>query len=272
MTWPLGTREVERVERRVLGALRCVDATTGAALDRPLRVQGPDGVRIQRNRSGLLVIHKWPQLALHATTFSSAPQDVPVGSLALMLTVSDPLGHYLPRLVRVDLPRDADPANAGQPDSLFRPLNVPMYPSATGPVSANWACIGVNVVEEGSGDALGGVLLRVVADGRLLALGLSDWRGEAWVPVAGVPVTTWSTQPGEVIVTQIQAELQAVADPQSVTRTPQVAVQHGRVPGALPLVDPAGIEAARAGLPQASTLIHLAAGRPLHLSLGIDLP
>lgn len=272
MTWPPGAREVERVERRVLGALRCVDATTGAPLGRPLRVQGPDGARIQRNRSGLLVIHEWPPLALHAAAFPAAPEDIPVGSLPLMLTVSDPLGHYLPRLVRVDLPRDADPANAGQPDSLFRPLNVPMYPSATSPVSANWACVGVNVVEEGSGDALGGVLLRVVADGRLLALGLSDWRGEAWVPVAGVPVTTWSTQPGAVIVTQIQAELQAVADPQSVTRTPQTAVQHGRVPGALPVVDPAGIETARAGLPQASTLVQLAAGRPLHLSLGIELP
>jgi hypothetical protein len=106
----------------------------------------------------------------------------------------------------------------------------------------------------------------------VLALGLSDWRGEAWVPVAGVPVTTWSTQPGAVIVTQIQAELQAVADPQYVTRTPQTAVQHGRAPDALPVVDPAGIEAARAELPQASALIQLAAGRPLHLSLGIELP
>jgi hypothetical protein len=272
MTLLLNAREVERAERRVLGALRCVDATTGAALHRPLRVQAPAGARVQRNRSGLLVIHEWLPLAQHTAAFAAAPLDVAVGSLALMLTVSDPQGDYLPRLVRVALPRDADPANADQPGSLFRPLTVPMYPSATGRVGANWACIGVNVFEAGSGDALGGVLLRVVVAGAVRALGLSDWRGEALVPVAGVPVTTWSTQPGDVIVTQIPAELQAVADPASVLRTPQSAVQQGRAPSVLPLVDPAAIETARVGLPQASALVSLAAGRPLHIALGIDLP
>ena len=78
--------------------------------------------------------------------------------------------------------------------------------------------------------------------------------------------------PGDVIVTQIPAELQAVADPASVVRTPQAVVQLGRVPSALPLVDPVAIETARAGLPQASAVVSLAAGRPLHISLGIDLP
>lgn len=272
MTLLINAREVDRSERRVLGAVRCVDATTGAALDRPLRVQAPPGARVQRNRSGLLVIHEWRPLAPHVAAFAAPPAGVPVGSLPLMLTVSDPLGHYLPRLVRVNLPRDADPANADQADSLFRPLTVPMYPSATGQVGANWACIGVSVFEQGSGDALGGVLLRVVAAGAVRALGLSDWRGEALVPVAGVPVTTWSTQPGDVIVTQMPAELQAVADPAGVSRTPQAAVQLGRAPDRLPLVDPAAIEAGRAGLPQASALVNLAAGRPLHISLGIDLP
>lgn len=272
MTLWFNAREVERAERRVLGALRCVDATTGAPLDRPLRVQAPEGARIERNRSGLLVIHEWPPLALHMAAFTAAPDDVPVGSLTLMLTVSDPLGHYLPRLVRVNLPRDPDPAHAGQADSLFRPMNVPMYPSATGRVGANWACISVSVFEQGSGDALGGVLLRVVAAGAVRAMGLSDWRGEALVPVAGVPVTTWSTQPGDVIVTQIPAELQAVADPASVLRTPQAEVQFGRMPPVLPLVDPAALETARAGLPQASAVVSLAAGRPLHISLGINLP
>ncbi len=272
MTLLLNAREVERVERRVLGALRCVDATTGAPLDRPLRVQAPEGARIQCNRSGLWVIHEWERLAHHAATFAEPPDDVAVGSLTLTLTVSDPLGHYLPRLVRVDLPRDADPANADQPDSLFSPLTVPMYPSATGRVGSNWACLSVSVFELSSGDALGGVLLRVVAAGAVRALGLSDWRGEALVPVAGIPVTTWSTEPGDVIVTQMSAELQAVADPVSVVRTPQGAVQMGRSPSVLPVVDPSAIESAREGLPQASALIGLAAGRPLHISLGIDLP
>jgi hypothetical protein len=272
MTLLLNAREVERVEHRVLGALRCVDATTGAPLEQALRVEAPAGARIQRNRSGLLVIRDWQPLAHHAGAFNSAPGDVPLGSLALTFTVSDPLGHYLPRLVRVDLPRDADPANAGQPDSLFRPLTVPMYPSAAGRVGSNWAGLSVSVFELGSGDVLGGVLLRVVVAGAVRARGLSDWRGEALVPVAGIPVTTWSTGPGNVVVTQIQAELQAVADPARVTRHRPATVQLGRAPKVLPLVDPVAIEAASAGLPQASALISLAAGRPLHVSLGVNLP
>lgn len=271
MTLLLNAIEVERVERRVLGALRCVDATTGAPLEQALRVEAPAGARVLRNRSGLLVIHGWPALERHTAAFANQPGDVPVGSLPLMLTVSDPLGHYLPRLVRVELPRDADPANAAQPGSLFRPLTVPMYPSATSRVGANWASVSVSVFELGSGDALGGVLLRVVAAGAVRALGLSDWRGEALVPVAGIPVTTWSSGPGDVVVTQIPAELQAVVDPFSVTRTPQSVLQAGRAPTAFPLVDPAAIETARAGLPQASVLVSLAAGRPLHVSLGVDL-
>jgi hypothetical protein len=92
------------------------------------------------------------------------------------------------------------------------------------------------------------------------------------VPVAGIPVTTWSTEPGAVIVTQIDATLEAFFDPSSASRTPMADVQAGRTPQQLPRVDPVAIEAARAGLPQASVLVSLAAGRPLHVSLGIAVP
>jgi hypothetical protein len=266
------SRELDRVERRVLGALRCVDATTGAPLNQALRVEAPAGARILRNRSGLLVIHEWAPLADHAAAFVSAPAGPPVGLLALTLTVADPLGQYLSRLVRVELPRDANPANAALPGSLFRPLTVPMYPASTGRIGANWAALSVSLRDAGSGEALGGVLLRVVSGGQVLARGLSDWRGEALVPVAGIPVTTWSAGPGDVIVTQIEATLEAIADPAGVTRTPQAQVISGHAPSSQPLVDPVAIETARAGLPQASAVVSLAAGRPLHVSLGIALP
>ena len=41
-------RELERVESRVLGALRCVDASTGAAVAGRLQVQVP-GASVRRN-------------------------------------------------------------------------------------------------------------------------------------------------------------------------------------------------------------------------------
>ncbi len=266
------SRELERVERRVLGALCCVDATTGAPLNHPLRVGAPLGARIQRNRSGLFVVHDWAPLAHHAPAFQSAPADPPPGDVSLTVTVSDPSGHYLSRLVQMPLPRDPASANVGMPDSLFRPLMVPMYPSATSRLGANWAALSLSLRAAVGGDALGGVLVRVLNGTQVLARGLSDWRGEALVPVAGIPVTTWSAEPGDVIVTQIEVTVEAFADPASITRTPQADVVGGRAPLLLPLVDPAALETARAGLPQASTVVSLAAGRRLHVSLDIPLP
>jgi hypothetical protein len=265
------SRELDRVERRVLGALRCVDATTGAPLRYALRVDAPAGARIQRNRSGLFVIQEWAPRADHATAFLNPSPGAPMGLLSFTLALSDPTGHYLPRLVRVELPRDASPANVELPGSLFRPLQVPMYPSCIGRLGPNWAALSVSLSAAGSGDALGGVLLRVVSDGQVLARGLSDWRGEALVPVAGIPLSTRSAGPGDVIVTQIDATVEAIADPASVTRTPQADVISGRTPSVRPLVDPVALESARAGLPQASVPVSLAAGRPLHVSLGIPL-
>lgn len=263
---------LDRVERRVLGAFRCVDATTRASLHLPLRLVTPPGTRIARNRSGLFVIHDWPPLDTHTQAFAEAPATPLPGSQPLSLSVSDPLGHYLSRRVRLALPRNADAAMAADPASIFVPVEVPMFPSGTASVGANWAGLRVSLRDTGSDDALGGVLLRVLSGGQVLARGLSDWRGEALVPVAGIPVTTWSAGPGDVVVTEIDATLEAYFDPASATRVARAQVLAGRSPDVLPLVDPVAIEDARAGLPQASVAISLAAGRPLHVSLGIDVP
>ena len=205
-------RKRERVEHRVLGALQCSDATTLVPLDTPLTLAG-DGVELVRNRSGLYVIWEWTGLAAHAPAFDSPPPVPAFGSEPLDLSVQDPSGRYLPRRARIALPRDPSPANAENTQSLFRPIDVPMYASPNAKVGANWVVLRVNVRETATRDALGGALLRVVSNGRVLARGLTDWRGEALVPVAGVPVTTWSDDPTAVIVTEIAASLEAVFDP-----------------------------------------------------------
>jgi hypothetical protein len=265
-------RERERVERRVLGALRCVDASTGAALAQSLRVEPPVNATVRPNRSGLLVVHGWAPLAAHAAAFEAPPPGAPGSAGVLELALHDPSGQYLARRVRLPLPRDADPARAHEVDALFQPLRVPMYRAPSAGLSLQWAALRVSLAALATGDALGGVLLRVVRDGTVLARGLSDWRGEALVPVVGIPVTTWSTEPGAVVVNEIAATLEAIADPARTVRTPLARVRAGLAPSPLPLADPAAIESARAGLPQASAPVMLAAGRPLHLSLGIALP
>jgi hypothetical protein len=264
-------RERERLERRVLGALRCVDATTLAPVDDPLFISAP-GARLVRNRSGLYVIRSWTRLAAHEDAFDEPPALPPVGSESLRVEIRDPHGRYLARRIAIALPRDPSPAGADGAGSLFRAVDVPMYPSASAPVSANWVELRVTVRETASGDALGGALLRVVADSRVLARGLTDWRGEALVPVSGVPVTTWSTEPDAVVVTEIAGSLECYVDAAGATRTPAANVRAGMAPDHPPLPDPQAIDDARATLPQSITPVVLAAGRSIAVAITVTVP
>lgn len=128
-------RELERHEWRVLGALRLVDATTRAPIERGLQIEAP-GAKLVRNRSGLYVIHRWSALAAHESEFQSPPAQPPIGSQSLAIRVSDPSGNYLPVAAQVALPRNPDPALADTDGSLFQPAVVPLYPSASAPVGA----------------------------------------------------------------------------------------------------------------------------------------
>ena len=260
--------ELERFEWRVLAALRPVDATTGATIDTSLRITG-DGARIVRNRSGFHVVHEWTRLAAHATQFLQPPASPAPGSETLQLRIDDPSGRYLPRLATLGLPRNPD---RDAPDSVFAALDIPLYPAPSAALGTNWCALRVSVSAQPSGDVLGGALLRVIAGGQVLARGLSDWRGEALVAVAGVPVTTWSADADAVVATHVDAVLEVCHDPAAGSRSPLAAVRDGRPPAALPRVDPADLETRRATLPSAQADVQLRARASLSLNLGLDLP
>jgi len=264
-------REIDRVEWRVLGAVRFTDATTGAPVERVLRVDAP-GASLVRNRSGLYVIRRWDELAAHESEFLSPPSVPAPGSRTLRLSVTDPAGDYLSVAAQVRLPRVSDPAHAADADSLFQPAVVPLYPSASAPVGANWAVLRVSLSEAASGDALGGALLRVRSNGAVLARGLTDWRGEALVPVVGVPVTTFSEDADAVVISEINVSLQAAFDPASGSRTPAAQVRAGRPPAVPPLVDPVALESVFDALPRTQMALAIAARRSQRAVLSIDLP
>ncbi len=268
---PLRFRPLEDAVRRALGALRFVDANTGALLREPLDVVVA-GARLRRNRSGLWVISDVAALQAHGAAFDAPPALPAPGSITLQLQVGDPSGRYLPRSATLALPRDAALANAGLPGSLFRAIDLAMFPSPAAPTSANWALLRVSVVEAASGDALGGALLRVTRNGDTLARALSDWRGEALVPVPGVPVTTWSAGPGAVVVSEVAANLDVVFDAALGSRLPMAGVRAGTPPQQLPVVDPDDLNARRAALPGALRAVQLAAGRATSLFLPLALP
>lgn len=262
----LQLRERESVERRVLGALRCVHGTTGVPLESPIDVRVA-GATLRRNRSGLHVITEVAtpiDLAAHTRAFAAPPDTPTVGSVPFLAVLRDPAGEFLPRSASFTLPRDPRPDRA---DSVFTPIDIPLYPTAGAALGVNWAVLRVRVCELASSDALGGALLIVRGNaGRELARGLTDWRGEACVPVPGVPVTTWSTAPGAVVVSEIPAEVELVYERRQGSRVPALDVDAGRAPVrlALPDVD----DLAR----RARTLHPTAITQPVRLASGRSEP
>ena len=186
----------ERIDQRVLGALRLVDRATALPVTGRLRL-GSESARVARNLSGLYVIQRAEGLGAHTAAFQRPPATPAIGSLTHAFTIEDPSRRYLPRRVSLRLPLDPDPGLAGQEGSLFTPRDVALYPAANAGLSPNWSTLRVFV---GRGadpvSPVRGALLRVVAraDGRVLASGISDDNGEALVIVPGIPVTRFADE------------------------------------------------------------------------------
>jgi hypothetical protein len=147
-------RQVD-IDRRVLGALRCVDVNTRLPIDRPLRIDAP-GLVFRRNRMGDFVITRAPgpffitgnpepvDLDAHTHQFTDAPAAPAVGSVSIDLRIAEdshpalPFDEllqqsvsirYLPRSFSIALPRDPAPDNIDSSDSLFQPMEVGLHPS-----------------------------------------------------------------------------------------------------------------------------------------------
>jgi hypothetical protein len=269
-------RELERVEHRVLGALEFVDATTGARIRSLLRLRvlaPPDAARFVRNPGQLYVLHGWAPLAAHETAFAQPPAAPAVAALALELAVEDPSGEYLPRRLTMRLPRDPNPANRNDPASLFQPQRVELMRSASARLGANWSCIELRVAAQGSDAALGGALIEVRSTaGTLLARGLSDWRGEALVPVAGVPVTTWSEGVGDPVTTVTSARVRVFFVPALGSVVARAAVLAGQPPATLPAPDTDALSSHPDVLASAPIEVLLAARRSQSLAVVLSLP
>ncbi len=188
---------LEHIDRRVLGALRLVDAPSEALIRGPMSVQA-EGAQFVRNRSGLYVITRAPGLEHHAQAFEEPPDDPPNASVELEVTVTDPAGDYLPRAVSVALPLDSDPEHVDEEASLFRPIDVVMYSAPKAQIVANRSAVRASVWQVGAGNgrrSIPGALLRVVReeDEQVLARGLTDTRGEGLVCITGIPITSFAT-------------------------------------------------------------------------------
>jgi hypothetical protein len=215
----------EAVSHRVLGAVRLIDAATGAQANDSFQVSAP-GLKFARNRIGYYVIYgadRPEELREHADAFEQPPDTPPIGDETFSGQIIPAGRFYLPRGFSLDLPRDADPTHSDQPTSLFRPVDVQMYPAATSSVDPGWAVIRATARGTQAGQQprpLGGALIRVLdAADNVIARGMTDWRGriagEALVVVPGIPVTISSggNGGGPVLTHEIDVTLQVIFDP-----------------------------------------------------------
>ena len=247
---------LEHVDRRVLGAVRFVDGATGVTVQDALVVTAP-AVRWIRNRLGWYVIADAPGLAAHTDAFLAPPPAPPLETVVVTMTVRDPSGRYLARRHTLRLPRDPDPAHADASGSLFRPIDVALFSTPATRPPVGWAVVRASVTVAGTGAPIAGALVRVVrtSDARHLASGLTDDRGEAIVPVPGIPITTSDDGPGPVVATEIEVTLEAIVDP-----------------AASDVPDPDDLEARRAALVVTTASAMLASRRVLVTSFAVTLP
>ncbi len=209
---------IERVERRVLGAISFRDAATNLRILNSLRIEA-ESVRFVRNRSNCYVITAAPNFQAYVDSFAAQPiapdpQSIVTESVAVEIKVSDPRGNYLPRRSTIRLP--LDPATA-KPESggwLFESIDVPLFPAPASGTVPGWAIIRATIREEGTTDRLPWALIKVrrAGNSQLIAVGLADERGEALVPVPGIPVTASDTGTGAVLTSEIEVSLEAIFD------------------------------------------------------------
>lgn len=247
---------LEHIDRRVLGAVRFLDAATRLPITEPLLIDAP-GARLRRNRMGDYVIFDAPGLAAHTAEFLQPPALPAAGSVPLELTVSDPAGEYLPQRVVIRLPRNSD---AAANDAVFRPIETPLYLTPAARTAAGWALVRAAVVRAGTTQALAGALIRVLdrnANNAVLARGLSDARGEALVAVPGIQITNWNQDPGDgpVTIPQIAVRIEAIFD-----REAQGAP------------NPQALEDRRVQLATSAQDAELVAGQTLVTTLPVNLP
>ncbi|WP_426752919.1 hypothetical protein [Myxococcus sp. Y35] len=182
---------LDRTESRALAAIRFLDAETQRPLTEPVTLAG-QGLRFARNVRGLHVVTDAPGFSSYAASFE-LPDPLP-DAATFTLVVSDPSRRYLDRSFTLELPRNATPPPTGQPlppDSVFRPVDVTLYPSPLMRPSARSAVVRLRVVDVNDLPVPGALVSLSLAEPEITRWGLSNERGDALILVPGIPIADW---------------------------------------------------------------------------------
>jgi hypothetical protein len=131
---------------------------------------------------------------------------------------------------------------------VFKTVDVALYPSPTAATASGWAVIRATVLAAAATPGerprrLPWAWIRVVreaigSNGFLPApaFALADWRGEALIAVAGLPVTTWDGS--STLAAQVSVRLEVVFDARLTPLPEQIDWLHFRDPNAGYLPNP----------------------------------
>lgn len=248
------------IDRRALALLALVDGFGRPVLG-PVEVATP-GVRVIGKPGGRIAVLEAPGFAAYCAAFIEPPASPAVRSRGLALDLVPADAALLPRRVTLRLPRDPDPAQRGDPRSVFQPVEVvlPASPRVRG--DGNACILRASVRRAGDGFLVGNALVRARSeDGSVSALGVTDAAGEAALVFPALPVAF--AGPGGSTAAGVAARAIVQVEPASAVFTAPDQVLAARRAAALRregLLDPDGFPA-----PQAA---EFAAGQPVQLGAG----
>lgn len=202
---------MESVDRRILGAFRCVDAVTQNAIPDPLPVRSGD-LLLRANRLAIYVVFLAPKMLNLTEHF--LPPGVWPAPLPFEVTIQDPRLRYLPRRAQVRLPRALTPYT--DPQSVLQPQSIPLYPSPAAPVAPNWAVIRASVRKKSAvpPQGLPWTVLQVTrdSDSAVLATGMTDPNGEALLAIPGLSRQVSQSGGGAVMQPSVTVTIRAYFD------------------------------------------------------------
>ena len=248
-------------EQRYLAAVKLVDPCVGTPVVKGFRLEG-DGTTWFANRSGLWVLERAVGLEEHLHSFAVPPTVPAARSLTFDVRAVSTGTAWLSRQFKISLPRPP----RDRTTDLFTPLAVTMVPSPAYPLRNTWGLVRISVrlaptPAQPGGLPLEGVLLRSAATGLASSVSFSDARGEALLPLPGLPMFHASGGAGAVLDPKTSIRIYAIFDRAA---TDPVTGRRRSV------ADPDDLWARRASLVNVSPRLNIGAGEQQNLV--IDIP
>jgi hypothetical protein len=198
-------------DRRALAELRFVGPGSRPILT-PVLISA-ERARWIVTRPGRVVVLAAPGLEDYGDAFY-APTAPAVGAVALTLDLRPADPAYGTRRFALRLPRDPAPEHEAEPDSVFRPVQIPLLPTPNAVMTGLVAALRVQVTRTSDGHRVEGALVRLRPEGDEglpQARALTDAGGDALLLIAGVPLA--SPGAGGTVRSVRDARLDVIVDP-----------------------------------------------------------